>query len=234
MGPSSGSDGRSTPNEMVSIIDGGWKEGELASLIKTARSELRDRNPEILASLSGTRFDPLSREFFVTVFGRGYFVTYPEFVAYEEGVHGRRESTPWIQCLLLHYFRSSNGTNLANQWISFRELPSGMFYQHAFQTYTGDRIIRAFGSDLERLKTAALAIGCATEAIGDFGVSIRALPRVPVALAYWLGDDDLPPTAKVLFDASARDYLPTDALAVVGGRFCSLILGAAGILLSNA
>jgi hypothetical protein len=35
-------------------------------------------------------------------------------------------------------------------------------------------------------------------------------------VVYWLGDEDFPPSARVLFDASAGQHLPTDAFALLG------------------
>jgi hypothetical protein len=47
---------------------------------------------------------------------------------------------------------------------------------------------------------------------------------VPLAVVYWYGDDEFPPNASVLFDASAGHYLSTDGLAVLGRELCSKII----------
>ncbi|MDA8188688.1 MAG: DUF3786 domain-containing protein, partial [Dehalococcoidales bacterium] len=68
------------------------------------------------------------------------------------------------------------------------------------------------------------------ESMGDLSYRFLALPYVPLAMVYWSGDEDFPAAAKVLFDESASHYLPTDALATLGGRLCNMILYAAGLL----
>ena len=211
----------------LGALDGGWKEESLTTFLASAREELRQREPETLAALCGIQFDASARLFLVSLFGQSFEVSYPDFTAHEVSSE-RHEATPWVHCLLFHYFRHASGARLAHRWISYRELPGGTFYHQAFQGYSGDRLARAIGNDLAALEMAAHKLGGKRESMGDLSFSFAALPRVPVALVYWLGDDEFPPSAKVLFDASASDYLPTDALAVVGGRLCGLLLEAAG------
>jgi hypothetical protein len=99
-----------------------------------------------------------------------------------------------------------------------------MFYFHAFQGYTGARLLKTFDNDLHRFKDAASATEGEAISHGDAGFLFWALPRIPMAVVYWLGDDEFPPNANVLFDASAGHYLSTDGLAVLGRELCSKII----------
>lgn len=211
----------------LGLLEGGLKDETLAPFIARTREELRARNPHTLASLCGVDYDPSSKLFSIRVLDKNLVMTYPDFVAWEASGE-RHEATPWLLCLLLYYFRTANGAPLTGQWVSYRELPDGMFYHQAFQGYSGDRLARGFGNDLTALETAAQAIGARKGRLGDLSFIFDALPRVPICLIYWLGDDDFPPTAKVVFDSSASNYLPTDVLAGVGARLCGLLLDAAG------
>jgi hypothetical protein len=129
-----------------------------------------------------------------------------------------------LRFLFLHYFHKADGAPLAHRWIAYRELPSGMFYFHAFQGYTGARLLKTFDNDLQRFKDAASATEGEAISHGDAGFLFWALPRIPMAVVYWLGDDEFPPNANVLFDASAGHYLSTDGLAVLGRELCSKII----------
>jgi hypothetical protein len=46
-------------------------------------------------------------------------------------------------------------------------------------------------------------------------VVITALPRVPIAFLLWDGDEELPPDARILFDASVPAYLSTEDAVVL-------------------
>jgi hypothetical protein len=60
-----------------------------------------------------------------------------------------------------------------------------------------------------------LALGGTRE--GEYRVTVPALPRVPVTLEVWPGDEETPPGGNVLYDASAPLYLPTEDLIGLSG-----------------
>ena len=47
---------------------------------------------------------------------------------------------------------------------------------------------------------------------GEFGITIPALPRVPLTILLWTGDDEVAGSANILFDASANEQMETEAL----------------------
>lgn len=160
----------------------------------------------------------------VQLLNKKYIIPYPELVAHE--AESRVECEAEVQALLLHYLGLADGTPLAHRWVSFSELPNGGFYYRAFQSYSGDRLVRSFGNDLEGFCRAAEETGGIRISFGDASFSFQALPRVSLAIVYWVGDEEFPPTAKVLFDASASHYLPIDGLAVLGRWLCSKLIKA--------
>lgn len=196
--------------------------------IKQARAELKEADPVVLAARSGAqhkRLDKERGELRLTLWGQGYLVIYPEFIAYEE-VSGEICSS-WRQGIFLHYLRIADGKPLADRWVSLREIEGGEFYHRASQGYSGDRLAKHFGNDLEAFRRGAERAGGERRDLGDAAYSFLALPRVPLAVVYWQGDEEFSPTAQVLFDASAGHYLPVDLLSVLGSELCSRIIKAA-------
>jgi hypothetical protein len=45
-------------------------------------------------------------------------------------------------------------------------------------------------------------------------------PKMPVVVVIWLGDEEVPTSANVLFDANAGKILPTEDISVVGATLC--------------
>jgi hypothetical protein len=43
------------------------------------------------------------------------------------------------------------------------------------------------------------------------------LPRIPLTLVLWTGDEEFAPEATVLFDKSVRSYLPPEDIAMLSG-----------------
>jgi len=121
-----------------------------------------------------------------------------------------------MQGVIAYYLHTSDGTQAANNWIAFTDLPDGRFYTQAFQGYTGRELGQHFGNDVGRFAESAVACGGTAVPFGDAAFRFQALPLVPLLLVCWQGDEDLPPSYKILFDAHTEHHLPTDACAILG------------------
>lgn len=186
------------------------------------RDALRHRRPEHIAVASGTSWDADASEFRLRCLDEDFRVTWPALAVYPVGTTGPCPAS--LQGLFLYYLSMADGTPPAGRWIAFRELPDGWLYHQAFQGYTGDELVRVLGNNIDAFQQAAESIGGRWEAIGDAGYAFDALPRLLLAVVYWLGDDEFSPLAQVLFDAAASHYLVTDGLALLGHRLIHRLL----------
>ena len=189
--------------------------------IDAAVAELRSLGPSELARRGG-----LTREtgtLSLTVLGTTYTLDWPDLVARKPNGEPCRDDL-WI--LLLDYLRLADGSDPTGNWIGYQELPDGAFYRHAFQSYTGDQLVRDLGG-IELFRRAAETLEGEALGIGDAGFSFRALPNVPLAVVWWAGDDEFPANATILFDEVAGKYLPTDGLAILGRMLCRALVKAA-------
>jgi hypothetical protein len=163
-------------------------------------------------------------EFRLLLWDRPVAMTFPELIArYEEA--GEAVSV-MNQALLLYYFNTADGAPLSGQWMSFSELPDGRFYNQAFQGYTGGQLARTFQNDQQSFEHAAQEANGSQRAFGAVSYAFQALPRVPILVVYWQGDEDFPASFQVLFDASASHYLPTDAYAILGSTITRRLIAA--------
>jgi hypothetical protein len=149
----------------------------------------------------------------VRLFDDSIWVTYPD-IEVRDSENGSVSEN--LKGLVLYYLITADGTSLYHRWVALSELTDGAFYNQAYQGYTGNRLVKTFGNDLEAFRSASLALVGSSESYGDIGFSFQALPKVPVLAVYWKGDEEFSPSAKVLFDGSASHYLPTDLCAYLG------------------
>lgn len=198
-----------------------WRES-FAPRIETRREELGQRDPGDLAERAGARWDGTHLE--LKLLGRTYRLSHPELVVRPAG--DEDPCPEELQALLLDYLASADGTSPTGKWVSFRELPQGGFYFHAFRGYAERPLVETFDNDLDALRAATHALGGAPIEFGDASFAFQVLPRVNLAVVYWAGDEEFPPNASVLFDEAASRYLPVDGLANLGRMLTSRIIKA--------
>ncbi|GAB4503430.1 MAG: hypothetical protein Fur0043_04220 [Anaerolineales bacterium] len=154
-------------------------------------------------------------------------LTFPDFIAR----NANNEPLPLpIQGLTVYYFHTADGAPLTGKWISFADLPNGRIYEPAFQSYSGNEIVKAFGLNIAGFCRACEKAGGQPVALGDAAYAFQALPRLPLLVNFWCGDEDFSSTCKILFDASISHYLPTDVVAILGGMLVRSIMAWKGEL----
>ena len=190
------------------------------------RSLLRLADPVILARRVAGRYEefgPGEGRLNLSLWGREVSLSFPELVAYDE-FGGELNSA--FQALLIYHVFTSDGSPTAGRFIAFSELPDGKFYAQAFQGYTGDELRRHFGDDGMRFERAARKQGGQSYPLGDAAFAFQFLPMLALLVVFWAGDDDLPASYQVLFDAAAAHHLPTDACAIAGSMLTRQLIAA--------
>jgi hypothetical protein len=115
--------------------------------------------------------------------------------------------------IILHYMTHAQAKPMVNKFISFRELWGGNEYFYAFNNRVLKPLIGILNKKPERLITIGEYLGGEKIEKGEFGVTIPALPRVPITILYWSGDEEVDASANLLFDATANEQMETEALA---------------------
>lgn len=198
----------------------------LLTRVDELRSHVRLDDPFVLAQRIAGRYaesGPCEGSFHLLMWGRQVTISFPQLVAYDDL---SRELNPALQALLIYNLYTSDGMPAAGQFIAFSGLPDGKFYAQAYQGYTGEELRRHFGEDGMRFKEAASRQGGQAYPLGDAAFSFQFLPRISLLAVFWAGDDELPASYQVLFDASAPHHLPTDACAIAGSMLTKRLIAA--------
>ncbi len=188
----------------------------LLARVATLRQTVAQRAPASLAAATHTQFQAQAGG---GVFEFAYFGAAAEFsfpACEARLAHSPALLPPLDQAMVAYYFHNACGGPIAGQWVAFSELPEGRFYTQAFQSYTGAVLARRFGDDLARFVQAAEQAGGRRFDLGDAAFAFLALPLAPLAVVAWQGDEEFPPSYRLLFDASAPRHLSTDTCAILG------------------
>lgn len=174
-----------------------------------------------IAKRSLATYDTQNSEFTLVFFGQDYRIHPSEKTVY--GPEGE-EVKPFIAVLLLHYLASAKDIEPKNELITFRGLVGGDVYYDAFFRRAIKPLINTFGTQAEALREAGRNIGAREEGRGDCTLVIDVLPKIPVTVTLWEGDDEVPASANMIFDGSIRELLPTEDVAVIGGFVASVLI----------
>ncbi len=179
-------------------------------------------DPRAAASMSGVVFD--GEVFAIPVFNRVYTIRLPRCEVCAAGADV--PAPKMLGILLMHYLTQADGAPVANNWIAYRNLPGARLFEQKFANLVSRPMIERFGNSIDSFRQAALAIGGQPmEGKGDAAFRIKALPRVPIAAIFYCGEEGIPPSINILFDASAPHYLPTDDLVVLASFMGSFSKG---------
>lgn len=199
-----------------------WEES-MSHQLDVLRGEVRAKHPGRLAANCGGML--LEQEIRLSYWGQLIGISCTDWIAHK--VVEEAECSVYDTGMLLYYLREADGTPMADHWIGYRELPGGSFYSQAFQGYTGDRLARAFGEQLEAYVTAAARWhGEHLSGLPGIAYAYLPLPRIRLASILYPGDEEFPARASVLFDAAASHYMTTDGLALLGAGLVGRLIAA--------
>jgi hypothetical protein len=142
-------------------------------------------------------------------------------------LNGTDFARPDKALIVVHYLIGAMSIEPTGNLVSFRELQGGDVYWKAYEDRSINRLQDFFGERPEALHGAVRAMPHKKAPMGDVGYVLTALPKVPVTVAVWGSDDELPASANVLWDDTVKYYLHTEDVAVLGGIVASELIKAA-------
>jgi hypothetical protein len=119
-----------------------------------------------------------------------------------------------IETLLNHY-TAGNPSPLSGKLVKYRDFPGGCAYEEAFIRRAVQPVADVFGENPKELVSVAERLGGKPLSYGDTSVEIEALKGIPLTYVVY-AKEEYPASVSIFYDASAKDYLPTEDLAVLG------------------
>ncbi len=179
-----------------------------------ARREFAGSDPGQMAKLSESEYVSERHVIRLRYLNAVYEVSFPagEITGERAGELNKNEET-----LLLQYLSQASGVPPAGCWISFAELPNGMLHDIPFKVEVTRPLAQFFDQRPQDLIRAAGKLGGRESRLpGDASVVVPVFPRILAAVSLWVGDEEFPARANMIFDAAAPKYLSTASLYVLG------------------
>ena len=113
---------------------------------------------------------------------------------------------------ILAYLINSKEIPLANKLVKGETLPGGQFFFRGVHKLPTEKLEKAFGTNPQALLQASEQFNAQKCEYGDVSVSLFILPRLPLTIVIWRGDEEFAARASILFDQTAAYQMPLDAL----------------------
>ena len=188
------------------------------------REDLFQRDVNQLAELTGItlRLEDGESFFDFLYWGKPVLLSSRDFLARDP--ESQHPLPPIHQAMIMYYFHSSKGSPATGNWISFSELADGQFYNFAFQGYTAKKMTQYFQTDYDNFEARNEAQGGVKVDFGDGAFRYQILPQIAILIVYWKGDEEFPPSYKILFEDIADYHLPTDGCAILGSMLVGKLI----------
>ena len=119
------------------------------------------------------------------------------------------------QLCILAYLINAQDLPLANKFVGPEQLPSGQFFFRGQHSLPTKKLEEAFGKSPEQLYEVSKQFDTKRREFGDASIELYALPRIPLTIVIWRGDEEFDARASILFDQTAGTHLPLDALGAL-------------------
>ncbi|UCC98508.1 MAG: DUF3786 domain-containing protein [Phycisphaerales bacterium] len=131
------------------------------------------------------------------------------------------------QLCLLAYLINAQELPLAGKLCKAETLPGGQFFFRGPHSLGTEKLQTIFGDSPEALYKACPPLGAEQCEFGDASIRLSVLPRLPLTVVIWARCEEFEARASILFDKSAADQLPLDALMAAANVASTAIVGAA-------
>lgn len=111
---------------------------------------------------------------------------------------------------VLHYLVHAQCLPAAGRLVSPGDLAAAPLYARGTHVLPTEPLATAYADSPERVSARGKALGGQPLAYGDLALRLLPLPRVPVVVVFWRGDDEFPPRASLLLDATCEAHLAAD------------------------
>jgi hypothetical protein len=192
---------------------------------------LRAADPETLCHNAQVQYEAEHRAYVVPFLNAEFLIT-PEDEKTEPLDAPLYPKVDFELCLaLLHYLLEAEDIALTQKWISEKDIPSGETFFRGLHRLPTDTLIERFGADAKLFRATADLIGGTPVDLGDAAYRFEVLPRVPLLVILWEGDDEFEPALHILFDETVNTQLKAlDTIFALTRVFCKTLLGAAAEL----
>ncbi len=192
---------------------------------KTNFTDLEACDPDEVMFRTGCEFDAASRQYRIKIWGHEYSVDLEKYEVYPQN-HGLKSYHGYLYLFIVHFLIKSKQILPKGEWVSEKDIKGGAAFFRGPHTIPADWVSKRFENDIKAFRLACLTLGGIPLELADAAFLFQITPAVPVAVLYWVGDEDFPSETKLLFDKTIEEHLPLDIIYALAVEICHCLLAA--------
>lgn len=172
-------------------------------------AKFREGDPREMAERCALPYD--GGRFTIQLMGESFTVSHPDFA-----VQGDRAPTNPERILFLRYLLDGRYAPPSGQYLTYREFPWGEVYLQQFTGRCIQRFAFTYGFKPEVLKQVMARLPARPIERGDVSFQLTLMDGLTMQFILWLGDEEFPPNAQILFSDNFRCAFTAEDLANIG------------------
>lgn len=184
--------------------------------------ELAVADPKILCRNERCRYLADQNQYHLELWGDRYCLDVASCTIEYTAVTGPLPH-PYFELLAIYYLFRTQDIVLVGDWFSEKDLPGGSIFFRGPHKIPTELIVNRFKNDLQEFKKQCLRFGGKPVNMADAAFCFSIAPDISVVVLYWLGDEDFPAEAKILYDQSIIGLLSLDIVFALAVGVCSRI-----------
>ncbi len=182
---------------------------------KKAWDLLSTSDPDEVCKRAAVSYDPAEKTFLLKSFGADITVS-----PADQGLLTRSQAGELLigrfgyfsKLSILWYLTSAKEIPFTGNLVNPVNLRGGQLFFRGSHILPLDRLAEKYTDDPAAFVSKGLSLGGEQVNHGDAAIRLLPLPRIPVVLILWRGDEEFPPRADLLFDSSCESQIALDIL----------------------
>lgn len=189
---------------------------------------LQKRDFKNVEEIRNVTYDEDKKEFYIKVFNREYILNCNDETIRRSDDNQIPSAETGV--MILNYLSfTENNIDKTNKWVSLKEIPNGgMMFYPAFYKSSIVSLINTFGYDSSKLRKCGENLGGKEIKMGDVAFEFEVFPKVFCRVVIWEGDDEISPSATLLFDSSVQYMMHVESIIGLGGYVINKIINETG------
>ena len=180
-------------------------------------------DPIDVCKRSLVQYDEKKRIYKVTAFGEEYSVKPEEQKIIPLNPESKLLTTE-LGLLIIFYLLGAQDIPLSGKWVNEFSLRGGALFFRGPHAIRNQALAGRYGYDINEFKQACTKLCGQSVQMGDVAYRFQILPRIPVLVVLWFGDEEFEPAAKLLMDATLDQHLPLDVIYAMATEFIRLLM----------